>query len=145
MMAGCRAWLEGHKDVIAAVKDLVTICAAVIALISIIVAVSQLRITAANIKSNTVYQISHEGREIAKTITGNMPADRIGPVVNFIHSVWNQHRFGTLDDELWGPFQQEVCEFLRSQSNFSEYWNRNRQLFSKDFGIFVEERRKECV
>lgn len=144
-MSSWRAWLERHKDVIAAVKDLVTIGAAVIALVSIGVAVFQLKITAAHIKSNTLYQISHEGREIAKTITPNMPADRIGPVLNFIHTVWNQHRFGTYDDELWRPFQEEVCEFLKSQNNFAEYWLRNQKLFSNGFVMFIEERRKQCA
>src|ERR1700752_1448673 len=144
-MGRCRAWLESHKDVIAALKDLFTIAAVVIALVSIFVASKQLEITAANIKSNTVYQISHEGREIAKTITPNMTPDRIGPVVNFMYSVWNQHRFGTYDDELWQPFREEVCGFLRSQSSFDDYWQENRKLFSLGFVAFVDERRKACA
>ncbi len=141
----CRAWLESRKEVIAAVKDLFTIGAAVIALTSIIVASKQLRTTGASIRSNTVYQISHEGREISKTITANMSPDKIGPVVNFMHSVWNQHRFGTYDDELWRPFREEVCEFLRSQSNFDDYWQRNQKFFAQGFVSFMAERRKRCV
>jgi hypothetical protein len=144
-MASCRAWLVAQKDVIASVKDLVTMFAAVIALASIGVAVFQLRITAANIRSSTLYQISHEGREIAKTITQNAPAEQIGPVISFIHTVWNQRRFGTYDDELWMAFEEEVCRYLKSQSNFSDYWLRNQKLFVKGFSSFIEERRKQCV
>ena len=144
-MSRCRAWLESHKDVIAAIKDLFTIGATLIALISIVVAAKQLSTTAASIKSNTVYQISHEGREIAKTITPNMTSDKIGPVVNFMHSVWNQHRFGTYDEDLWVPFREEVCEFLRSQSTFDDYWKQNRKLFSRGFVDFLDERRKQCA
>ena len=144
-MANCRSWLESRKDVIAATKDLFTITAALVALISIVVASIQLRTTAASIKSNTVYQISHEGRELSKTITPNMTPDRIGPIVNFMHSVWNQHRFGTYDDELWEPFTEEVCAFLSSQSNFADYWNQNRKFFSPGFVAFVDERRKQCA
>lgn len=144
-MNRCRAWLESNKDVITATKDIVTIGAAVIALASLLIAAYQLRTTASSIKSNTVYQISHEGREIAKTITPNMPVEKIGPVVNFMHSVWNQHRYGTYDDELWVSFGEEVCEFLRSQSNFGDYWGRSQKLFSRGFVEFIEERRKRCA
>lgn len=144
-MHRCRVWLAENKDAITTVKDLVTIVALVVGLISIVVAVFQLRITAANIKSNTVYQISHEGREIAKSIAPNMPADRIGPVLNFIYTVWNHHRFGTYDDALWEPFREEVCQFLKSQSNFTDYWARNQRLFSKEFVTFIEERRQQCA
>jgi hypothetical protein len=137
--------LTENKDVITAVKDLETIVALVIGLTSIVVAAFQLKITAANIKSNTVYQISHEGRDIAKSLAPNMSADRIGPVLSFIYTVWNQHRFGTYDDDLWEPFREEVCQFLKSQSNFGDYWLSNQKLFSKDFVTFIEERRKQCA
>ena len=139
------ARLVDKKDVIAAIKDLFTIGAAVIALVSIWVASKQLSTTAASIKSNTVYQISREGREVSKTITPNMAADKIGPVVNFMHSVWNQHRFGSYDAELWTPFREEVCAFLKSQSNFDEYWQRNRTFFAPGFVSFLDERRKQCA
>lgn len=144
-MPSYRVWLTENKDVITAIKDLVTIAALVIGLISIVVAVFQLKITAANIKSNTVFQISHEGRDIAKSLAPNMPADRIGPVLSFIYTVWNQHRFGTYDDDLWEPFREEVCQFLKLQSNFADYWLKNQKLFSKEFVTFIEERRKQCA
>lgn len=140
-----RVWLEGRKDLVGAIKDLVTIVALILGLISIAVAIYQLRITAASIKSNTVYQITHEGRDLAKTLTPHMPAERIGPVVNFIYAVWSQHRLGTYDDELWAPFLEEVCQFLKSQSNFADYWTNNHRLFSKKFALFMEERRKQCA
>jgi hypothetical protein len=139
------AWLVTNKDAIAAIKDLVTIGAALIALCSIWIASNQLSTTAASIKSNTAYQIGREGREISKTITPNMTADRIGPVVNFMHSVWNQHRFGSYDSELWGPFGEEVCAFLKSQNSFDEYWLRNRRFFAAGFVRFLDERRRECA
>jgi hypothetical protein len=140
-----RAWLESRKDVIAVVKDIFTIGAVGIALTSIIVASKQLSTTAASIRSSTVYQISHEGREISRTITPNMSPDKIGPVVNFMHSVWNQHRFGTYDDELWTPFREEVCEFIKFQSNFDDYWQRNQKFFARGFVTFMTERRQRCV
>jgi hypothetical protein len=128
----------------AVTKDLITICAAGIALVSIFIAICQLRTTAANIKSNTIYQISHEGREIAKTITPNMQENQIGPVVNFMQSVWDQHQLGTYDEQLWEPFTEEVCQFLKNESNFDSYWHRSRKQFAVGFGHFIEERRKQC-
>lgn len=144
-MSRFHSWLINSKDVITVVKDLVTIVALICGLISILVAAFQLKITAGNIKSQTVYQISHEGREVAKSITPNMPTEHIGQVISFIYSVWNQHRFGTYDESLWASFREEVCQFLKVQSNFPQYWRANQKLFSKEFVTFLEERSQQCA
>ena len=143
--ATVRVWLTVNKVVISSITNLVTIVALSLGLGSIFVAVFQLRITAANVKSNTLYQISHEGRELAKSIALNMPADRIGPVMSFIHTIWNQHRLGTYDEELWEPFREETCQFLKSQRHFADYWGTRQKLFATGFVSFIEERRKACV
>jgi hypothetical protein len=139
------AWLKENKDVIASVTNIVTSVALILGFISIWAGLVQLGVTSANIKSNTVYQISHEGREIAKGIVPNMPIEKVGPVVSYMYSVWKQHQLGTYDDELWAPFSEEVCEFLKTQKNsFDSYWGSSKRFFAPAFIGFMDARRVQC-
>jgi hypothetical protein len=139
------AWLVKNKEEIASVTNIVTSVALILGLISIGAGLVQLGVTSANIKSNTVYQISHEGREIAKGIAPNMPIEQVGPVVSYMYSVWKQHQLGTYDDELWRPFSEEVCEFLKTQKNgFDSYWGSKKKFFAPAFVAFMDARRVQC-
>lgn len=141
-----QSWLARHSACIAAVKDLVTILIAPIALVSLFVAIWQLRATSNSIKSNTVYQITHEGREIARELAkARPPSSNTGLIFNFIHSVWHQHRLGSIDEEIWRPFTEEVCQLLKER-DVTGYWNEtNKKLFTPDFVEFIDGKRKQCI
>lgn len=140
------SWLVHNAPRIAAIKDIVTIFVTPFALLSIVIAISQLAATNNSIKSNTVYQITHEGREISREIAKSRPLqNNTGMFFNFIHSVWHQHRLGTIDEDIWKPFTEEVCQLLKER-DVSGYWNEtNKRLFSTDFVNFIEEQRKQCA
>lgn len=131
---------------IAAIKDLVTIIVTPFALVSLLIAIGQLAATNNSIKSNTVYQITHEGREISREIAKSRPLqNNTGMFFNFIHSVWHQHRLGTIDDDIWKPFTEEVCQLLKER-DVTGYWNEaNKKLFSTDFVVFIDVKRKQCA
>jgi hypothetical protein len=145
-------WLRTNATLIAAIKDLVTIVAAPAALISVFFAIwqldlasSQLITTANSIKSNTIYQISHEGREISREIAKGPPDEsKVGLVLNFTHSLWQQHRLGTIDDSIWLPITEELCSFLH-RYDISRYWTpATQKWYAQGYVDFINERGKQC-
>jgi hypothetical protein len=133
-----------RKDQITVLKDIVTIIAILVTAVSLVVAIGQFSLAANTLRINMMYQISHEGRDIAKALKPDMSVRDIGQAMSFVHVIWYVHEHGAFDDELWQPFNTEVCVFIGSQQNFSSYWNVSRQLFPARFGEFVDERRRQC-
>ena len=167
-------FLKRNSVQIAAIKDVVTIISAPAALFSVFLAIHQLAVansqlkvatsqivtansqleiagkqlalTSNSIRSSTTFQISHEGREIARELS-RLAADdsnRPGIVLNFMYSLWHQHRLGIIEDDIWIPYTQELCAFMR-RYELTRYWTaENQKLFAPEFVTFVNERGKEC-
>jgi hypothetical protein len=153
-------WLTDNGSWIAAVKDIVTVLAAVIASGALVIAVrqfdvassqleitsSQLKTTAASIKSNTIYQLAHEGREISREWPKlRDDSAKAGLILSFMHGAWHQRRLGTVDEEIWVPLTEELCAFMRG-FDVKRYWTpASQKTYSAGFVDFVNERIKACA
>ena len=141
-----RNWLLTNAPLFVVLKDIVTIVAAFIAGVALIVAATQLRTTANSFKSNAIFQISREGRDLARTLNAESLKDPkvIGSVFNYLNLVWHQHRLGIIDEDIWRPMTAEMCFFIKTQ-NVESYWTAdNKQMYSEGFVNFIDNWSKTC-
>jgi len=134
-------WVIEKENEIKAFNDFISIIASFVAILLLCIAIYQIYIAAKNLKANTIYSIAKDGRELRTEITKMVKNNdfNYGYVFNYLHSVWHQKRFCTLDDRMWASIENEICQFLRDNPQANSYWNDDtRKLFDSKFVKYIE-------
>ena len=147
------AWLQQHGDGLERYNNFFAIFASVFTIIGTVIAIfllwaakEQISLTAKSIQSSTSYSFAKDGRELNEQLfAGN--AVKVGVVYNYLHSGWHQKRLGFLDEQLWGPVENEICGFLRTIPEALSYWDKETEkYFHIDFINYIKQvgKRTEC-
>ena len=141
--------IKGFSDFISIIASFFSILGIIIAIILLVITINQISTAAKNLKASTIYSIAKDGRELRKQINELIEKKKFnyGYVFNYVHSAWHQKRLGTLDDRMWTPIENEICQFLRDNPKANSYWNDDtRKLFDPEFVEYLEKvgERPEC-
>lgn len=142
-------WLKKNEKEVKVFSDFISIFASFAVIFLLAITILQVSKAADNIKANTIYSIAKDGRELRKQINELIEKKKFnyGYVFNYIHSGWHQKRLCTLDDRMWAPIENEICQFLRDNPKANSYWNDDtKKLFDPEFVEYLKKlgERPEC-
>jgi len=134
-------WLKEKEEEIKVFSNFISIVASFVAIGLLIITLIQISTAAKTLKANTIYSIAKDGRELRKQINELIEKKKFnyGYVFNYVHSAWHQKRLGTLDERMWAPIENEICQFLRDNPKANNYWDDDtRKLFDPKFVEYIK-------
>jgi hypothetical protein len=153
MIAGIWNWLANNQ---VQVGLCIAILGALFTLSGLLFAGYQIKTGAKALQASTLYQIQKDGRDLRKDALqdpdyvlyveeyssgGAYPPDviskaerRVGIILQFYASIFNQWRFGTLNDATWQVVHSDLCGFV-TRKPVQTMWQESlsRTGFSQQF------------
>jgi hypothetical protein len=152
-----RAWWYKYEKVISGISNIVTTVSVVFAAVALWFSYDQLSATketlnlsnkqfevaSKSIKASTAFQVSQEGREIARMLKDDLK--NVGFAYSFVYSAWYQRRLDVLDEDLWKPIEAEVCDFVKIPEARNFLTVEKKKYYHPEFVEYVEGRIGECL
>jgi hypothetical protein len=116
--------LGAENHAIQNVSNLVSMIAAIVGAIGLLVGVDQLRQSKDQARAQAIYNVLKDSRES----TSVAPADWF----TFYYAVFEQKRLGVFSDDMWEPVRRDIAKMLATPAG-QTYWTQNKANFSGEF------------